>query len=253
MTLKLSTETRKNPTHTKSIQNSYVSALTNLFRNYKTKAREALEQHKGAGRFMQLEPTDIDIIRLSEHLRELGYVFITNPGKDITADYVRKSYSSGTTYAGMTLKRIGIKAVIGEGPADWRAIDLLKTRNLTALRGITEETNKQIISQLVDGINKGEGIPKLAKRIVDRVDNIGIVRAKAMARTETLYAVNQGALTRYSQHGINKVEWLAAIGERTCPTCQALDGKIFNIDENYNLPDIPNHVNCRCTIIPVIE
>lgn len=248
--MKLSKDTRREPTMTKSLQRSYASALVALFKKYRVKALEALEQSKGRGRFMQLDPTDIDIIRLSEWLRELGFVHITTAGKDITADFVRKSHSSGTMYAGMTLKRIGIEAVIGEGPADWRVIDSLKVRNLSALRGITDEMNKKIISELTDGINKGESIPKLAKRISESVNSIGIKRATVMARTETLYAFNNAAELRYSQAGIEVLEWLTAHDDRLCPRCQPLDGVQFRVDSRHERP--PLHPNCRCTVIPVL-
>ncbi len=247
MTQNLSPETRANPTQTKSLQNSYISALTGLFKTYKKQALLALAQ----SRKLQIEPANIDIIRLSELLREAGYVFIVNHGASITADYVRKSYSSGTMYAGMTLKRIGVEAVIGEGPADWRVIDTLKVRNLAALRGINDEMNKTIISELTDGINRGESIPKLAKRITDSVNSIGIRRATVMARTETLYAFNTATEIRYGQAGIEKMEWLTAHDERLCPQCAPLDGEVFSIDSRHERP--PLHPACRCTLIPVFK
>ncbi len=244
--MKLSKDLRREPTMTHSLQNDYTKALTNLFRVYKKQALLALDQ----SRKLQAEPANLDIIRLSELLREAGYTFITAPGIAITADFVRKSYSSGTMYAGMALKRIGVEAVIGEGPADWRVIDTLKVRNLSALRGINDEMNKQIISELTDGINKGESIPKLAKRIAERVDDIGIRRATVMARTETLYAFNNAAELRYSQAGIETVEWLTAHDDRLCPQCQPLDGVQFRVDSRHERP--PLHPSCRCTVIPVL-
>lgn len=244
--MNLSKTTRANPTQTKSLQKSYVSALVALFRTYKKQSLLALDQT----RKLALEPANIDIIRLSELLREAGYAFIVNPGVSITVDFVRKSYSSGTMYAGMTLKRVGVEAVIGEGPADWRVIDNLRVRNLSALRGITDEMNKQIISQLTDGINKGESIPKLAKRITESINSIGIKRATVMARTETLYAFNTAAELRYFQAGIEVLEWLTAHDDRLCPRCQPLDGVRFRVDSRHERP--PLHPSCRCTVIPVL-
>ena len=137
------------------------------------------------------------------------------------------------------------------GPADWRTIDWLKVRNMEVLKGITAETNKQIVLSLTEGINAGEGMLPLAKRITDAVDTIGITRARMMARTETMYAVNQGSLIRYTQAGVEKVEWLASTeDDRVCDECEALNGQIFDID---NVPEIPLHVNCRCCTAPVVE
>jgi len=71
-----------------------------------------------------------------------------------------------------------------------------------------------------------------------------------MARTETMYACNEGAKVRYAQHGIEKVEWLTAWDDRVCPDCAALNGKVFTIAQ---APPCPLHVQCRCTLMPVIE
>ena len=192
----------------------------------------------------------IDIIAVDITLRQLGVQLVTS-GVGITADYARKSYQSGTTYGTFTLKRIGVEAVIGDGPADWRVIDALKVRNLSALRGITDEMNKQIIKELTDGVQLGESIPKLAKRLTGRVDKIGKTRATMMARTETINAFTQGAELRYAQAGIKTLEWLTAHDDRTCDDCLELDGKRFSIKSAHVRP--PLHPRCRCAILPVID
>lgn len=197
-----------------------------------------------------LTSDEIDLIFLDETLRELGIQLIT-AGVGITADYARKSYKSGTTYGTFTLKRIGVEAVIGDGPADWRVVDALKVRNLSALRGITDEMNKQIIRELTDGVQLGESIPKLAARLTDRVDKIGKTRATMMARTETINAFTQGAELRYAQAGIKTLEWLTAHDSRTCNDCLELDGKQFSIKSAHVRP--PLHPNCRCSLLPVID
>ena len=39
--------------------------------------------------------------------------------------------------------------------------------------------------------------------------------------------------------------------DRVCPKCEALDGKIFTLDEIE--PMIPLHPQCRCIALPYIE
>ncbi len=220
-----------------------------MFKKFKPLAIEALERSKG--RYLQVEPTEINIIWLSDYLRELGFVTIVSPGKAITADFVRKAYHSGTIYAGMTLKRAGIEMTVGEGPADWRSIDALKVRNLGALKGINDEMNKKIISELTEGMTKGETIPVLAKRISESVNGIGIQRATVMARTETINAVTQGTIVRFQQAGVETVEWITAQDERVCPQCGPLNGEVFRLDGHHEVPAL--HPMCRCSLLPVIE
>lgn len=283
--MKLSKTIRRNPTQTTTLQNEYARALRRLFITYRKGAIEAfdelsetkihtLEKSKNVTAIVSLlksitkysnplnpplyrplaetlAAADVDIITLDNVLGQLGVQLVTS-GAEITGQQTWSNYTAGTNFGSMALKRIGVEAVIGIGPADWRVIDALKVRNLSALRGISDEMNKQIIRELTDGINLGESIPKLRDRLAGRIDNIGKHRATVMARTETLNAFNQGAEVRYAQAGIEKLEWLAALDDgRRCDECAAMDGKVFSIKSGHVRP--PLHPQCRCTVIPVIE
>jgi SPP1 gp7 family putative phage head morphogenesis protein len=124
---------------------------------------------------------------------------------------------------------------------------------------MTDEMAKKTIQQLTEGIQRGEGVPQLTKRISEVAD-IGYARAETIARRETMNAVNQGAIDRYKQAGFTQLEWLAALDERTCTRaiewmgktyagCGGLNGQVFDIDK---FPQLPAHPNCRCTSIPVM-
>jgi SPP1 gp7 family putative phage head morphogenesis protein len=215
--------------------------LRKLFRQYRQHVLDALHGSSVQLSAVNLQPPDVDIIRFEEILRQLGVQLVTN-GQRITDDFARKTYFAGTNYGTLSLKRAGISFALGESPADWRVIDALKVRNLSALRGIKDETNKQIILELTDGIQKGESVPKLAKRISDRVDHIGITRATAMARTEAINAFTQGAEQRYTQAGIETLEWLVARDDRLCEECEPLDGKQFSVKSRHPRP--PLHPQC---------
>jgi SPP1 gp7 family putative phage head morphogenesis protein len=202
----------------------------------------------------------VDLGAMASLLDTAAKAEILAPGQQVTEKATQRAYQQGTIFAGATLRRSGyiptepgpgveIRGVLG--PADWRTLDWLKVRNLEVLKGITAETNKKIILSLTEGINAGEGMVPLANRITEAVDTIGITRARMMARTETMYAVNQGALLRYTQAGVEKVEWLSSTeDDRVCDECEALNGQIFDIDE---VPEIPVHPNCRCCTAPVVE
>ena len=75
-------------------------------------------------------------------------------------------------------------------------------------------------------------------------------RSIMIARTETIRASNEGALINYSKADINKVQWVAAVGERTCEYCMAQNGKILSIEEAHE--QIGAHPNCRCSWAPII-
>lgn len=133
--------------------------------------------------------------------------------------------------------------------ADWRVLDALEVRNLSALKGITDEINKNIIRELSDGISAGEGIAQLSARLQKQID-FGKKRADTVARTETINSAVSGAVTRYEQMGVTEFEFIAASDSRTCDECAQYNGKIYKLTDTAHLP--PIHPNCRCGIAPVM-
>mgnify|MGYP003293038965 CR=1 FL=1 len=60
-------------------------------------------------------------------------------------------------------------------------------------------------------------------------------------------AVDEATVKGFSDMGVERVQWIAADDEKTCPTCGARDNKIYKIQD---LPPKP-HYGCRCYIVPV--
>jgi SPP1 gp7 family putative phage head morphogenesis protein len=75
-------------------------------------------------------------------------------------------------------------------------------------------------------------------------------RANNIARTETVRLANTGLLDTYDDNGIKQTRFLAAVSDRTCPICEGLNGKVYELKESYGV--IPVHSNCRCTWIGVV-
>jgi len=244
----LSRSTRQDPMQSKTRRKTYERKLVALFRRYRAAALASLDLAR-ENEARALEPPYIQISWLAR-LDPLAQEVILAPGGRVINESAETGFRHGVLYAERALARVGISSKLGEGPADWRVIDVLQARNLSALKGITAETNKAIIRSLTEGINNGEGVVKLRKRLMAEVEGIGYNRARLMAHTETMYASNEGAKLRYSQHGIRKVEWLTAGHGDTCDQCAALNGKVFDIAQ---APPCPLHPMCRCTLLPVIE
>ncbi len=78
-------------------------------------------------------------------------------------------------------------------------------------------------------------------------------RIQALTRTYSMNAANEGALALYRQNStlLSGVQFLAAHDARVCPICGRLQGKIWTLDSD-DLVRPPVHVNCRCTLIPVL-
>jgi len=231
----------------KKIEDRYERLLLPLFDKFE---RQAVAAFESRARELAAPTVGIDLAWLRAWLDKTIEEVVIKPAHERQGEIVKTAYRQGITWADTNLSALTTGAKLTPGPIDWRALDVLKARNLTALKDVTDEMGKQIIASLTEGLMGGEGIPKLTKRIADRVDAIGRTRAETIARTETMYAVNQGTLIRYSQAGVRKVRWLTGLDERACEECESLHNTEYEIGSE---PAIPAHPRCRCTVIPVIE
>lgn len=244
---------KRDPARAKPIINEYECRLSQLFKDYRVRAGKILET---------ANTMSLNHDALTNDLRTAA-TQILPAGNNIVSDMTLKAYKHGQTYADLQLKHAGIdpnrklsirpkKLAIGisfDMRPDQAIFDILLKKSLSNLKGITDDMSKRITQELADGILKGEGMDKLARRLNDSVDTIGITRSRLLARTETMAAVNQASLSRYQKAGVSQIQWIAGADDgRTCEECLSLDGQVFDISE---VPDIPVHPNCRCTTAPV--
>ena len=131
---------------------------------------------------------------------------------------------------------------------------IIYTRSFSKLKGITDEVDKQVSGILARGVIDGIGTRQLAAQINDRVSKIGITRARTLARTEVIAAHAEATLNMYQEIGVEGVivqaEFTTTGDDSVCPECDALQGKIYTIEESRGI--IPVHPNCRCAFLPVI-
>ena len=141
------------------------------------------------------------------------------------------------------------------------------------VKNITDNTKKQMQQVLQEGINQGLGAFELAKLIDERFLDINSVRAKRIARTETVAASNAGSYIGAQAVGelIKKV-WLSAQDDRvrgvqpdSGASHIAMNGQKQDMNDSFVEPltgdqmqfpgdssqgaSAKNIVNCRCTII----
>ncbi len=150
----------------------------------------------------------------------------------------------------------------------------LANHRVGALAQINSTTAKQIRANLADGLSKGENLFLLRKRVQEVYSQADKFRAEMIARTETIWAWNEGTRQGYEQSGVvTQLEWLSSNDDRTCQWCPQMDGKVISIEQDFlNMGDNfigerggvltadfeavshpPLHPMCRCTVIPVTE
>ncbi len=65
-----------------------------------------------------------------------------------------------------------------------------------------------------------------------------------MLRVYAVRMADEAVIEAMNDEGVAKVEWVAEMDNRTCPTCWKRDGRIYEL---LKLPPKP-HPNCRCWI-----
>lgn len=141
------------------------------------------------------------------------------------------------------------------------------------LKRVNDTTIEAIRGQLVAGIDAGEGIPQLRKRISTVFETATRHRAQMIARSEVIRASNAGAEEAYIQSGVVLGKtWYAALDERSCLWCSDLHEKTMGLGQNFydlgetltvngqtmvfDYEDIqypPAHPMCRCTLLPILS
>ena len=150
----------------------------------------------------------------------------------------------------------------------------LANRRIGDLASVNSTTARMIRGSLAEGIVSGENVFELRKRVQAVYTSSSKFRAEMIARTETIWAWNEGARQGYEQSGVvTRLEWLASDDERTCQWCPQMDGKVISIEEDFlnkgddfvgseggvltasydSVGHPPLHPMCRCTVIPVTE
>lgn len=120
---------------------------------------------------------------------------------------------------------------------------------------VNNTTKKKLKKTLTEGINAGEGIPDLKKRVNKVFDTRTGAESERIARTEVIGSSNGAELKAYEQTDIvEKIEWLATMDDRVRSEHAAMNGeKVIKGKEFSNGLKYPSDINCRCTILPVIE
>lgn len=271
------------PTQTGTLRDDFEADVYNRLRSLKGNVRETVEEldvlHLGSQHAVNQNPDPRDFEFLSDSekrqrfqawLREEIDTGVLEPadgravrrGEHWTAQYVRKGYAKGVTDAGANIRQAGhsvdkldeLEDVFNQ-PIHSSKIEMLYVRAYDGLEGITQEMDTQISRQLSSALAEGWNPRKAARELNDRVDAIGISRARTLSQTEIIHAHAEGTLDRFESEGITEVtpqvEFLATNDHRVCSQCASLQGNTYTIEEARGL--VPVHPRCRCTFVPEID
>jgi len=200
-------------------------------------------------------------------------------GEHWTATYIRAAYRQGWTNGTQRLQNggVGVERVdnILQLGVPQRQLRDLYTRTFENLQSVGADAADTVRETLTDGLAEGINPREMARRLTKEVRTIQHTQAEVLARTEVLHSYNTSALDRYERAGVDGVsvsgEFTTADDSRVCPLCDSIEGATYGIDEmreatftfepGENGPDHlegeypvrpPIHVQCRCTVLPVV-
>jgi hypothetical protein len=199
-----------------------------------------------------------------------------DPGRvsDHQAFWTDEVNTSVVPTVGTTLRDV-MRRVRGAGPEPgdpWVADYLNEVGN--RLVRVPDEVYALIVAEIERGIQAGEDIPTVTQRVNQVLTVSGSERwrnrARTVARTETMAAVNAGALRSAQLEAEARGDvapfkmWLATEDSRTRPTHRAADQQRTLLSEPFRVgtaalmfPGDPRGpaaavINCRCTLLPVV-
>lgn len=250
----------------KTIWQNYGSRLRGVVREVMTALREGVVERdifglKG-GDALAAAPPLLDALspaeqvrRFMDWLRRQLAALLNTVSRDRNS-YIRAAYAAGIRWAHARLRESGFTVSIDDidrilqMPDHRQTLRLLFARNYRAVTGVIDAVSKQVARELTDGLAANWSPKKLARKLLDRLDKIGLTRLTTLSQTEILHAHNEAALERYRDLGIEEV----AIANNS--PCERICKPIVE-NGPYPIDDIPKggppfHPNCQGSLaIPV--
>ena len=115
--------------------------------------------------------------------------------------------------------------------------------------GIAKYGYDLIGTTVADGIANGDTPTQIGNAIADAISSPE--RALTIAITEGQRAKIEANVDSYAANGVEQIEWTTT---DPCPDCEANDGKIVTLGDDFPSEDQqpPVHPNCQCDVIPVM-
>ncbi|MBA0948667.1 ADP-ribosyltransferase [Enterococcus gallinarum] len=101
----------------------------------------------------------------------------------------------------------------------------------------------------------GWGVDRTVKEMMFGIDSVLRNRMTTLVQTESAHLAEVANDKAMAETGVEEWEWLATFEAHTCDRCGGFDGKTSKeLKEKLGyIPSCPDHPNCRCTRVPVID
>ena len=120
----------------------------------------------------------------------------------------------------------------------------------------TSSLARRIRDDITQMIIAGQDSNTIRRRLMLDFDT-NYFNVQRLVRTEASYIFNRASMQGYLEAGLQKVEFLLERDNTTCSICKELASKDTGygkgIYDLQNAPRIPQHPQCRCTYVPIVD
>lgn len=200
---------------------------------------------------------------LTNQLREKWEQIFGSKSKPLAETMVSEANMASASAVHASLKELSAGLTLDTRAITPQMAEVLKgtvAQNVSLIKSIPEEYFTKVQGEVLRSITDGKGLEDLVPFFEDQA-GVTERRAKNIAFDQTHKAYNGLNRGRMLGAGIKKFEWVHSGGglHPRLRHLEQLNGKIFRFD---NLPVIEDDgergipgqaVNCRCTMVPVVE
>lgn len=159
--------------------------------------------------------------------------------QDYTDELQRQAGILGENFVTPSIKEIS--KIVGAQTAGanfskriWANTDVLKAKLDTALT-----------QQMIQGLNPRDVARQLRPLVSDSFNNAKYA-AERIARTESARVQTQAQLNSFKKYGYKYCKWIAE--PSACRRCLAIANDNEGVYSTEDVPDLPAHANCRCSL-----
>lgn len=265
---------REDPTRTLTLRNRAVGEINRRFGKIKQLITQSIVKNKVfVDNVEPLEKSNFVFLRTPEKLERFdvwlqvaiqeiilsGSVDLNSPQLNWLLPYLEQAYFRGAQGTNNNLatiygrNQIPARVAIATVPFHVEKLQLLFSRDFAQLKGISDYMAQQISYELSQGLLQGQNPRKIAKSLNNRVDKIGITRARLLARTEIVNAHNLGRINegKVLQGLLGEeivYEWITSGDSRVRPTHNLRGQNYYSYEKVIQLI---GEYNCRCAIVAV--
>ncbi len=196
---------------------------------------------------IMMDDLEKKIREFSDELYDFQYEFITNELKDI----YEETYFKNLEVLNDTKKMDITEELIPEDIEQIINANYQGCSISSKLKDNINEFSEAIYSKINRNILNRKTLDDMITDISKSFE-ISTYDGKVLLNTEQTRIFTEAQEKVFKDFEIQEIMWSADACFKPCMYCEAMDGKIFRMDD-INKPTIPAHSSCNCCWIPVLE